>query len=948
MNEEKTKISLSLKSIKNGIKNEIEDLKDISETKIETPYFQRKTCFSKLYSCIFCCKCLSKYFPTNDKSYFINVWNSLSKEYRDKRNAFLPFQVLINLYLGKKDIINDLKKIRLNPNLLLVNSGQRNDLEFYIPQLINYNFFGTYEQITKLFWFLCNVCYSSFFFAHRIYWFLRSFSFDTEMNIIEKETNIMNVLFKSENKNIRHIVTNLFITGSQRYINYLKSKNLLFLYENIFEEIELNKLDDEQLIYYDKIKENKDIIYNYCDKMLLKELKKNKNNNKIEDEENIKQIDINNIFINNYFYYSESPIDCNDERIKNEIIVDNNFKSFYSVISFYDDLCNISEELINQNPINYKEILIRKITEINKNLPANIYIPFLTDSSRNYILIHIPISEIKLYKTKERVPFMLVFEMIRLDEILFEIYKKQMDKNLFFENYQNVNKRKNASLFNKLKKINLKKNKKKKISIDEDKNEQIKNIIDEIDLEMSKPISIFSIEKTQVIMDNKIYNNENQELNEDKINSENKKINLKFVNDIDNKNKNLITESQFNEKYNKINDILESESETESENIINTNLKINVNLINNSKEQKISSPLSPLSPNYEPNKNLIKTKNINNNYNTFSFDIKRKYSDDNYHPSDIIETEEDDKNLNQNLKNPNIKSIFGESIYTQTERLKNNSPFKNFKTFKLFKVLIKTGENLQQEQFATQLISEFKNIFTLNKVDIWLSSYEVLSTGIDRGLIEIVPNSLSLDEIKQKTGLSLKDFYISYFGEKKSKKYKQAIKNYIKSLAGYSLVCYFLQIKDRHNGNLLIDSQGHIIHIDFGFMLSNSPGKGLKFENAPFKITDEMLELLGGVNSKYFEEYRKRLIKGYFAIYNNYDKILKLNEFMFNGAGREFPCFEDGEDTIIELKKRLIPKEKMRNKEKMEYIDNLISQSIDNWTTNVYDKFQYYIQGIFY
>ena len=49
------------------------------------------------------------------------------------------------------------------------------------------------------------------------------------------------------------------------------------------------------------------------------------------------------------------------------------------------------------------------------------------------------------------------------------------------------------------------------------------------------------------------------------------------------------------------------------------------------------------------------------------------------------------------------------------------------------------------------------------------------------------------------------------------------------------------QLKDRHNGNLLLDDEGHVIHIDFSFMLSHSPG-GISFEAAPFKLTRELLE----------------------------------------------------------------------------------------------------------
>ena len=61
-------------------------------------------------------------------------------------------------------------------------------------------------------------------------------------------------------------------------------------------------------------------------------------------------------------------------------------------------------------------------------------------------------------------------------------------------------------------------------------------------------------------------------------------------------------------------------------------------------------------------------------------------------------------------------------------------------------------------------------------------------------------------------------------------------------MAGYSIISYLFQLKDRHNGNLLLDGEGHLIHIDFSFMLSHSPG-GLNFESAPFKLTRELLEV---------------------------------------------------------------------------------------------------------
>lgn len=90
------------------------------------------------------------------------------------------------------------------------------------------------------------------------------------------------------------------------------------------------------------------------------------------------------------------------------------------------------------------------------------------------------------------------------------------------------------------------------------------------------------------------------------------------------------------------------------------------------------------------------------------------------------------------------------------------------------------------------------------------------------------------------------DYFRKNFGSSKSKTFQKAQKNFADSLAGYSLVCYILQIKDRHNANILLEKDGSLVHIDFGYMLTTAPGRGIQIETVPFKLTAEFVRVLGG------------------------------------------------------------------------------------------------------
>ena len=126
--------------------------------------YKNRSCCGKFFCCIFCCECpcCIKIDPLNEKYYFIRLWNKLTKESKGDSNNILPFQILINLF-AHKYVIDDLKKVRLNPNLILLESGQRNDLEFYIPQLCNFNLFGGQEQVAKFFFFYVMLVMLAFF-----------------------------------------------------------------------------------------------------------------------------------------------------------------------------------------------------------------------------------------------------------------------------------------------------------------------------------------------------------------------------------------------------------------------------------------------------------------------------------------------------------------------------------------------------------------------------------------------------------------------------------------------------------------------------------------------------------------------------------------------------------------------------------------------------------------
>ena len=65
-------------------------------------------------------------------------------------------------------------------------------------------------------------------------------------------------------------------------------------------------------------------------------------------------------------------------------------------------------------------------------------------------------------------------------------------------------------------------------------------------------------------------------------------------------------------------------------------------------------------------------------------------------------------------------------------------------------------------------------------------------------------------------------------------------------------------------------------------MLSNSPGS-VGFELAPFKLSQEYLDILGGIASEKFAEFKTLLNQAFFALRKHSDNFVLLVEMMSKG-----------------------------------------------------------------
>ena len=378
---------------------------------------------------------------------------------------------------------------------------------------------------------------------------------------------------------------------------------------------------------------------------------------------------------------------------------------------------------------------------------------------------------------------------------------------------------------------------------------------------------------------------------------------------------------------------------------------------NNNNQQKIKID------NISNKKKIIEYKSIDTffeemNKNKKQIEINKLLEEvkyENLHP-EIIKSKQNYINNSKNLKKENFlcditepiplnENPFGEKFHLIIEKkIKPKSPFQKFKTYTIKQFIYKSNDDLRQELLIMQLIKKFDEIFKKLKLPLKLRPYEIIITSNNSGLIEFIPNTISIDSllkfIKPKN-YTLSTFFQKFFEEN----LLEAQKNFIESLAGYSLICYLLSIKDRHNGNILFDLNGNIIHIDYGFVLGISPGNNFNFENAPFKLNDDYLSIM---NDEMFDYFRSIFTRGLMELKKFYKEFEVIIQLMYKGNNNILPCFigRDYDEIISSFKKKFLLQ--VGDNDFINAVDEIINEARDSYRTTQYDIYQKLTTGINY
>ncbi|KAJ1806698.1 Phosphatidylinositol (PI) 3-kinase, partial [Coemansia sp. RSA 2599] len=239
----------------------------------------------------------------------------------------------------------------------------------------------------------------------------------------------------------------------------------------------------------------------------------------------------------------------------------------------------------------------------------------------------------------------------------------------------------------------------------------------------------------------------------------------------------------------------------------------------------------------------------------------------------------------------------------------------------LYPVIFKIGDDMRQDQLVVQIITLMDRLLRKENLDLRLTPYHVLATRVDQGFSQFIP-SQSLAAILAENNNSILA-YLRKTSPDPDGTYgvsADAMETYVKSCAGYCVITYLLGVGDRHLDNLLLTPQGHLFHVDYGYILGRDP----KPFPPPMKLCKEMVEAMGGMDSLLYQRFKSHCFVAFSILRKSSNLILNLFSLMEHSNIPDIAVAPDQVVAMVQDRFRL----DLSEEEAMRYFQTLISDSV--------------------
>ncbi|XP_061130467.1 phosphatidylinositol 3-kinase catalytic subunit type 3 isoform X2 [Syngnathus typhle] len=237
-----------------------------------------------------------------------------------------------------------------------------------------------------------------------------------------------------------------------------------------------------------------------------------------------------------------------------------------------------------------------------------------------------------------------------------------------------------------------------------------------------------------------------------------------------------------------------------------------------------------------------------------------------------------------------------------------------------YSVIFKHGDDLRQDQLILQIISLMDKLLRKENLDLKLTPYKVLATSTKHGFMQFV-QSVPVAEVLATEG-NIQSFFRKHAPSEKGPYgiSPEVMDTYVKSCAGYCVITYILGVGDRHLDNLLLTKTGKLFHIDFGYILGRDP----KPLPPPMKLSKEMVEGMGGMQSEQYQEFRKQCYTAFLHLRRYSNLILNLFSLMVDANIPDIALEPDKTVKKVQDKFRL----DLSDEEAVHYMQSLIDESV--------------------